>query len=66
MQYLKPAAFWLTIVGAVNWGLVGLLKLNLVTALLGEEGLPTTIVYLLVGVAGLYLASTYTTKQGKK
>jgi uncharacterized membrane protein YuzA (DUF378 family) len=52
-------ALILVIVGAINWGLVGVFGFNLVTTILGE-GMLTTIVYDLVGLAGLwtiYLAS---------
>lgn len=52
-------AFVLVVVGAVNWGLVGLLNLNLVEALLGSLGGLTKIVYVLVGVSGVYLGSTH-------
>lgn len=59
----KSAIDWialiLVIVGAINWGLVGLFDLNLVTSILGT-GMLTNIVYDLVGLAGLwtiYLAS---------
>lgn len=38
-------------IGAVNWGLIGVAKTNLVTTLLGTSGL-TTFVYVVVGVAG--------------
>ena len=53
-------AFALVVIGALNWGLVGLAgfiggNLNLVNLVLG--GVPTieSIVYLVVGLAGLYL-----------
>lgn len=59
------AAFWLTVVGAVNWGLVALLKLNLVTMLLGEATTLTTLVYLLVGASGVYVGMNALNK-GKK
>lgn len=44
----------LVIIGAVNWGLVGFFKFNLVKAVLGE-GAPARIVYALVGISGLYV-----------
>lgn len=46
----------LTIVGGLNWGLVGFFNFNLVTTLL--DGMPgiVNIVYDLVGLAALYLA----------
>jgi uncharacterized protein len=51
-------AIVLVIVGALNWGLVGLLGFNLVAALFG--GVPTVeaIVYILVGIAGLWMIYT--------
>jgi len=55
-------AFVLVIVGAVNWGLVGLFKLDLVALLLGSIPILQTIVYILVGLAGLYLIY-YLTKE---
>jgi len=59
----KNALDWialvLVIVGAINWGLVGLFDLNVVEAVLGT-GLVAKIVYILVGLSGIwmiYLAS---------
>ncbi|MCX5726722.1 MAG: DUF378 domain-containing protein [Candidatus Saganbacteria bacterium] len=51
-------ALVLAIIGAINWGLVGSLHLNLVTRLLGTIPLLVTIVYILVGLSGLYLIFT--------
>ncbi|MBI2029742.1 DUF378 domain-containing protein [Candidatus Gottesmanbacteria bacterium] len=48
-------AFWLVIIGAINWGLIGLLDLNLVNNLLGGWPVIERIVYILVGISGLYL-----------
>ncbi|MEM4239850.1 MAG: DUF378 domain-containing protein [Candidatus Woesearchaeota archaeon] len=53
----KNAVDWialvLVIIGAINWGLVGLFDLNLVTAIFGS-GTVANIVYDLVGLAGLW------------
>lgn len=46
--------FILVIVGALNWGLVGLFGFNLVAALFGEMSMITRIVYDLVGISGVY------------
>jgi uncharacterized membrane protein YuzA (DUF378 family) len=54
LNVLDFIAFILVIVGAINWGLVGLFKFNLVTALLGTVPILVTIVYILVGLAGVY------------
>lgn len=54
MIFLK-ALGWILALAAVNWGLVGLLNLNLVEAVLGGAGsLLVKIVYVLIGLAGLY------------
>jgi len=53
--WLDWVAFILVIVGAVNWGLVGLFSLDLVEAIFGSVAWLATIVYVLVGLAGLYL-----------
>ena len=46
-------AFALTIIGAINWGLVGA-NFDLVAAIFGQMTVATRVVYILVGVAGLY------------
>ncbi len=48
----------LVIIGAINWGLVGLLHVNLVETLLGSIPILVKLVYILVGLAGLYLLPT--------
>jgi uncharacterized membrane protein YuzA (DUF378 family) len=53
MKALNLIAAVLVIVGALNWGLVGLARFDLVHALFGASIL-STIVYTLVGIAGLY------------
>jgi len=43
----------LLIIGAINWGLVGLSNTNLVAEIFGSSGDLTRIIYLLVGAAGV-------------
>ena len=50
---LHKAAWVLVLVGALNWGLMGLAKMNLVEMLLGAWPMAVRLVYILVGVAGL-------------
>ncbi|NTU73526.1 DUF378 domain-containing protein [Candidatus Roizmanbacteria bacterium] len=45
----------LVIIGALNWGLIGLFSFNLVSALFGEGTLLTRIIYIIVGAASVYL-----------
>ena len=59
MRYLTGASLLLVIVGAVNWLLVGIAKFDAVAALTGDRFGRTnrlsSVVYVLVGVAGLGL-----------
>jgi uncharacterized membrane protein YuzA (DUF378 family) len=48
-------AMILVIVGALNWGLVGLFSLDLVALVLGSIPVLQTIVYVLVAISGLYM-----------
>lgn len=48
-------ALVLVIVGAINWGLVGVFKFDLVASIFGSMSIISRIVYDLVGLAGLYL-----------
>jgi uncharacterized membrane protein YuzA (DUF378 family) len=61
MRKLNALAAILTIVGGLNWGLVGLFKFDLVAAVFGmqfgEVNLASRIVYTLVGLSALYLAT---------
>ena len=53
METLQKTLLVITIIGAVNWGLIGLLDFNLVAAIFGEGTLFSRIIYTLVGVSGL-------------
>ncbi|MFA5023130.1 MAG: DUF378 domain-containing protein [Candidatus Paceibacterota bacterium] len=55
MKVLNWIALILAIVGAINWGLVALFGLDLVALLLGAGSGLAKIVYVLVGLAGVYL-----------
>lgn len=56
MKGLAMAALLLVVVGAVNWGLVGLAQLDLVAALFGgQSAVISRVVYSLVGLAGVTL-----------
>jgi uncharacterized membrane protein YuzA (DUF378 family) len=62
MHYVNALALLLVIVGAANWLLVGLAKFDLVATLtgskFGETNLISTVIYVLVGLAGLSLLPT--------
>lgn len=48
-------AFILILLGAFNWGLIGIFKWNLVDAIFGVASVGSTIVYIIVCVAALWL-----------
>ena len=53
METLQKIALVVTIIGAVNWGLIGLLDFDLVAFLFGEASMLSRVVYTLVGITGL-------------
>ena len=54
MNMVQKIALVLTIIGAINWGLVGFFQFDLVASLFGgQDAILSRIVYALVGVAGL-------------
>lgn len=59
MKTLDYIVLILTIVGTLNWGLVGLLNFDLVRVLFGDMTLLSRIVYVLIGVCGLYSLSFF-------
>ena len=51
-------ALILVIIGALNWGLIGLFQFDLVSTLFGgQDALLSRIIYTLVGAAGAYAIS---------
>ena len=60
---LDATALTLSIIGAVNWGLIGLFKFYLVAFLFGSMTLLSRIIYTIVGICGIYLISFYVKKE---
>ena len=54
MKVIDKIALVLIIIGAINWGLIGFFKFDLVAANFGEMSALSRIVYALVGVSGLW------------
>ena len=59
MKFLDCTLLTIAIVGALNWGLIGLFNFNLVAFLFGSMTLLSRIVYGLVGLSGIYLIKFY-------
>lgn len=54
MSAIQRIALVLTIIGAINWGLIGFFQFDLVAAIFGGQGAALSrIIYGLVGIAGL-------------
>ncbi|CVI69980.1 hypothetical protein NDGK_01713 [Clostridiales bacterium CHKCI001] len=56
---LDYTALAITIIGAINWGLIGFFRFNLVSFLFGDMTWLSRIVYGLVGICGLYLITLF-------
>ena len=54
MPLIQRIALVLTIIGAINWGLIGFFEFDLVAFLFGgQNAILSRVVYSLVGIAGL-------------
>lgn len=53
MNILQKTALIFTLIGAFNWGLIGLFSFDLVAFLFGEMTILSRIVYTLVGICGI-------------
>ena len=54
MKIIDRIALILIIIGAINWGLVGIFNFNLVDTLFGTMSVISRIIYILVGISGLW------------
>ncbi len=59
IKWLDVTALIITIIGAINWGLIGLFKFDLVAFIFGDMSWLSRIVYTLVGICGLYLVTFF-------
>ena len=53
MNIIQKTALVLTVVGALNWGLIGLFNFDLVASMFGTMTIVSRTIYTLVGIAGL-------------
>ena len=54
MKIIDKVALVLIIIGAINWGLIGFFKFDLVATIFGEMSVLSRIIYALVGISGLW------------
>jgi len=55
-------ALVLVVIGGVNWGLIGVLNLDLVSTLFGAMTMLSRVIYILVGISALYTLFILSTK----
>lgn len=53
-NWLDIVSLILIIVGAINWGLIGFFNLDLVALLFGTMSMISRIIYVIIGLAGIY------------
>ena len=53
MNIVQKSCLFFTIVGAINWGLIGLFNFDLVATLFGTMSIAARVIYTIVGIAGL-------------
>ena len=58
-NWLDYTLLTLVIIGAVNWGLIGFFRFDLVAFICGNMSWLSRIIYTLVGLCGLYLISLF-------
>jgi len=60
MDTLRKVALALVIIGAINWGLIGLFQFDLVASIFGgQDAMLSRLIYVLVGLSGLICLSYY-------
>ena len=57
MKAIDYIVLVLVIIGAINWGLVGVFGLDLVAFLFGSMSVLSRIIYAVIGICGLYAIS---------
>ena len=61
LKYVKLISYLLVIIGALNWGFIGIFNLDLVAKLFGDMTIWSRAVYALVGIAALVSLMTMAT-----
>lgn len=59
MKVVDYIAHILILIGAINWGLYGFFEFDLVRYIFGDLTIAARVVYVLIGIAGLYCISFF-------
>ena len=54
MKIIDKIALVLVIIGAIIWGIIGIFNFNVVDAIFGIDSIVSRIIYILVGISGLW------------
>ena len=54
MKSIDKIALVLVIIGAIIWGIIGIFNFNVVDAIFGIDSIVSRIIYILVGISGLW------------
>lgn len=54
MKIIDKIALVLVIIGAIVWGIIGIFNYNIVDAIFGVGSIISKIIYILVGISGLW------------
>lgn len=54
---LKHISFAIAMIGAINWGLVGLFKFEIFSYLFGADSAKCNFIYILIGLCALFSAT---------
>lgn len=57
-KFLEYASYILVLIGAINWGLVGIFEYDLVASLFGDMSLLSRLIYTIVGLSAIISAIT--------
>lgn len=57
-KFLKITSYLLVLIGAINWGLVGVFHFNLVAHFFGDMTRVTRLIYAIIGLSAIISAIT--------
>lgn len=66
MRYISATALVLTIIGGINWGLVGFFDYNLVDSIFGAGSVLARVIYAVVGLAALWVLAEWVMRSNKQ
>ncbi len=52
---IEIIAYILVIIGALNWGMIGIFNVDVIARLFGPGSLGAKVTYILIGVAGIVM-----------